>query len=75
MTATAETYDLTIDGSAASTPKAPGTPSPRSTNSRLSTAIAERRHELARLRQQIQQQARLRMSAAVVVSREEAHAR
>ena len=44
MTATAETYDLTIDGSAASTPKAPGTPSPRSTNSRLSTAIAERRH-------------------------------
>src|SRR6478735_4524310 len=44
MTATAETFDLTIDGSAASTPKAPGTPSPRSTNSRLSTAIAERRH-------------------------------
>ena len=45
MTAIAETtYDLTIDGSAASTPKAPGTPSPRSTNSRLSTAIAERRH-------------------------------
>ena len=44
MTATAETYDLTIDGSAASTPKAPGAPSPRSTNSRLSTAIAERRH-------------------------------
>lgn len=44
MTATAETYDLTIDGSAASTPKAPGTPTPRSTNSRLSTAIAERRH-------------------------------
>src|SRR5690349_8667797 len=44
MTATAETFDLTIDGSAASTPKAPGAPSPRSTNSRLSTAIAERRH-------------------------------
>ncbi|GAA2169865.1 acyl-CoA desaturase [Pedococcus bigeumensis] len=44
MTATAEKFDLTIDGSAASTPKAPGTPSPRSTNSRLSTAIAERRH-------------------------------
>jgi fatty acid desaturase len=44
MTATAETYDLTIDGSAASTPKAPGAPTPRSTNSRLSTAIAERRH-------------------------------
>lgn len=44
MTATEETFDLTIDGSAASTPKAPGAPSPRSTNSRLSTAIAERRH-------------------------------
>ena len=48
MTATAEKFDLTIDGSAASTPKAPGAPSARpatrSTNSRLSTAIAERRH-------------------------------
>ena len=48
MTATAEKFDLTIDGSAASTPKAPGAPSvrtaTRSTNSRLSTAIAERRH-------------------------------
>ncbi|SDP32614.1 linoleoyl-CoA desaturase [Pedococcus dokdonensis] len=44
MTATAETFDLTIDGSAASTPKAPGTPSTRPANSRLSTAIAERRH-------------------------------
>src|SRR5689334_20569506 len=42
MTATAEKFDLTIDGSAASTPKAPGTPSTRTTNSRLSTAIAER---------------------------------
>src|SRR6478672_6013118 len=48
MTATAEKFDLTIDGSAASTPKAPGTPTARTatrpTNSRLSTAIAERRH-------------------------------
>src|SRR6476620_2143520 len=48
MTATAEKFDLTIDGSAASTPKAPGVPTvrtaTRSTNSRLSTAIAERRH-------------------------------
>ncbi|QGN56566.1 acyl-CoA desaturase [Nostocoides sp. HKS02] len=49
MTATAEKFDLTIDGSAASTPQAPGTPSvrtanPRATNNRLSTAIAERRH-------------------------------
>ena len=48
MTATAEKFDLTIDGSAASTPKAPGAPSARTatrpTNTRLSTAIAERRH-------------------------------
>ena len=47
MTATAEKFDLTIDGSAASTPKAPGVPSTRTTrptNTRLSTAIAERRH-------------------------------
>ena len=55
MTATAEKFDLTIDGSAASTPKAPGAPSarsaPRSTNSRLSTAIAERRHVPEALRQ------------------------
>jgi linoleoyl-CoA desaturase len=47
MTATAETYDLTIDGSAAGTPQAPAaTPStaPRKTNSRLSVVTTERRY-------------------------------
>ncbi|MDF2145170.1 acyl-CoA desaturase [Knoellia sp. p5-6-4] len=44
MTATAETYDLTIDGSAAGTPQAPASTTPRRTNSRLSVVTTERRH-------------------------------
>ena len=51
MTATAETYDLTIDGSGAGTPQAPGAPAVapagaalRKTNSRLSVVTTERRY-------------------------------
>ena len=44
MTATAETYDLTIDGSAAGTPQAPASTTPRRTNSRLSVVTTERRY-------------------------------
>jgi linoleoyl-CoA desaturase len=48
MTATAETYDLTIDGSAAGTPQAPAATTsaaaPRKTNSRLSVVTTERRY-------------------------------
>jgi linoleoyl-CoA desaturase len=45
MTATAEQFDLTIDGSAAGTPRAPQTTqAPSTLNSRLSVTTAERRH-------------------------------
>jgi fatty acid desaturase len=44
MTATAERFDLTIDGSGAGTPSAPPAEPVRAVNSRLSTTTTERRH-------------------------------
>ena len=44
MTATAEKFDLTIDGSGAGTPSAPSPRAGRAVNSRLSVAATQRRH-------------------------------